>query len=83
MSTVLPSLSRPQIVVDNPQPGSNTSATSTQRPPLNELKKPPYQAAVQVKFLHLQAEVESLLQHLQNQKQQRLAATSCQQQNWE
>ncbi|MBV8882896.1 MAG: hypothetical protein JO235_02690 [Chroococcidiopsidaceae cyanobacterium CP_BM_RX_35] len=34
-----------------------------------------YQVAQQVKFLHLQAEVESLLQQLQIMKQQRLAAT--------
>lgn len=36
---------------------------------------PVYQVAQQVKFLHLQAEVESLLQQLQIMKQQRLAAT--------
>lgn len=34
-----------------------------------------YQVAQQVKFLHLQAEVESLLKQLQIMKQQRLAAT--------
>ncbi|MBV9389525.1 MAG: hypothetical protein JOZ78_24145 [Chroococcidiopsidaceae cyanobacterium CP_BM_ER_R8_30] len=35
-----------------------------------------YQVTQQVKFLHLQAEVESLLQQLQIMKQQRLAAAS-------
>jgi hypothetical protein len=44
---------------------------------LNESKKFPYKAAVQVKFLHLQAEVESLLHQLQMLKQQRLATVSC------
>lgn len=69
-------MSRPQLLVSNPQPVNNVSATLTQRPRLNESKESPYQAAVQVKFLHLQAEVESLLQQLQTLKQQRLAATS-------
>ncbi len=36
-----------------------------------------YQATLQVKFLHLQAEVESLLQELKFMKQQRLAAANC------
>lgn len=36
---------------------------------------PVYQVDQQVKLLHLQAEVESLLQQLQIMKQQRLAAT--------
>ncbi|HEY9834363.1 MAG TPA: hypothetical protein V6D26_27685 [Stenomitos sp.] len=35
------------------------------------LMKSLYQADQQVKYLHLQAEVESLLQHLQILKQQR------------
>jgi hypothetical protein len=41
---------------------------------LNESKKFPYQAAQQVKFLHLEAEVESLLQQLQTLKQERIAS---------
>ncbi len=36
-------------------------------------KKIPFQADQQAKFLHLQAEAESLLQHLQALKQQRQA----------
>jgi hypothetical protein len=39
-----------------------------------ELMKSLYQADQQVKYLHLQAEVESLLQQLQILKQQRLAS---------
>jgi len=39
-------------------------------------KKSLYQVAQQIKFLHLQAEVESLLQQLQFLKQQRIAAAS-------
>lgn len=57
------------------QPVSNVSAT-TQGPRLNESKKFPYQVDHQVKFLHLQAEVELLLQQLQSLKQQRLATAS-------
>ncbi|MBW4665132.1 MAG: hypothetical protein KME01_13175 [Chroococcus sp. CMT-3BRIN-NPC107] len=36
----------------------------------------PYQVAVQVKYLHLEAEIESLLYQLQNLNKQRLATTS-------
>jgi hypothetical protein len=39
-----------------------------------ELMKSTYQTDQQVKYLHLQAEVESLLQQLQILKQQRLAS---------
>ncbi len=41
---------------------------------LMELMKSLYQADQQVKYLHLQAEVESLLQQLQILKQQRLTS---------
>jgi hypothetical protein len=68
-STVYPS----QTLVGNAQPVSDISPT-TQHPHLHESKKVPYQAAQQVKFLHLEAEVESLLQQLQTLKQQRIAA---------
>lgn len=68
-STVYPS----QTLVGNAQPVSNISPT-TQHPHLYESKKVPYQVAQQVKFLHLEAEVESLLQQLQTLKQQRIAA---------
>ena len=76
MSTWSSSLSGSQLEVRNPQPVSNVSATSTERPRLNESKRSPYEIAQQVKFLHLEAEVESLLQQLQYLKQQRIAATS-------
>ena len=73
MSTSPSSLSRSQLLVANPQPVSNFSATSTfQRPRLNESKKSPYNVAHQVTFLYLQAEVELLLQQLQILKQQRI-----------
>lgn len=42
--------------------------------PIVEPMKSPYRADQQVKYLHLQAEVESLLQHLQILKKQRLAS---------
>lgn len=51
-----------------------TSSSSLSRPQVKELKQPPYQAAQQVKFLHLEAEVESLLQQLRTLKQQRIAS---------
>lgn len=76
MLTCSSSLSPSQRLVANSQPVSNVSATSTQRPSLNESKKFPYEAAQQVKFLYLEAEVESLLQQLQTLKQQRVADTS-------
>ena len=41
----------------------------------------PYQVAVQVKYLHLEAEVESLLYQLQNLNKQRLATTSTETKN--
>lgn len=68
-STVYPS----QTLVGNAQPVNNISPT-TQHPHLHESTKVPYQVAQQVKFLHLEAEVESLLQQLQTLKQQRIAA---------
>ena len=68
-STVSPS----ETLAANSQAVSNVSPT-TQPPHLNESKKFPYQAAQQVKFLHLEAEVESLLQQLQTLKQERIAS---------
>lgn len=64
----------PVLVSDRPLV-SEVSAT-TNRQGANELKKPPYQVDQQVKFLHLEAEVDSLLQQLQRLKQQRQATTS-------
>ncbi|HEY9666502.1 MAG TPA: hypothetical protein V6C91_06830 [Coleofasciculaceae cyanobacterium] len=63
-------------------PVSNSQPTSTQRtaviekPDLTVAKKMVYQADQQVKYLHLQAEVDSLLQQLQLLKQQRLASSA-------
>jgi hypothetical protein len=62
MSTLSSTLTRPQNVA-NSHPGSNVS-------PL--LTKAVYQTDQQVKFLHLQVEVEILLQQLQSLKKQRL-----------
>lgn len=76
MLTCSSSLSPSQRLVANSQPVSNVSATSTQRPSLNQSKKFPYEAAQQVKFLYLEAEIESLLQQLQTLKQQRVADPS-------
>ena len=45
----------------------------------SNLKNPqpiPYQVAVQVKYLHLEAEIESLLYQLQSLNKQRLATSS-------
>ena len=76
MLTCSSSLSPSQRLVANSATVSNVSATLTQRPSLNESKKFPYEAAQQVKFLYLEAEVESLLQQLQTLKQQRVADNS-------
>lgn len=64
------SLSPSQVVSNQPM------SASMQRPSLHE-SKVPYQAAQKVKFLHLEAEIESLLQQLQTLKQQRIADSSC------
>lgn len=53
-------------------PSQTNVSPTTEYPRLNESKKFSYQAAQQVKFLHLEAEVESLLQQLQTLKQQRV-----------
>lgn len=63
-------MSSSQLLAENPQLVSKVSAQT------NEPQKPPYQVDQQVKFMHLEAEVESLLQQLQSLKQQRLATTS-------
>jgi len=47
---------------------------TTHSMPMLQSTKTLYQVAQQVKFLHLQAEVESLLHQLQFMKQQRLTA---------
>jgi len=75
MSMFSDSPPRSQLLVVNPQPLDNHSTASTQRPRSHDARWP-YQVAQQVKFLHLQAEVECLLQQLKTLKQQRLAADS-------
>lgn len=69
MSTRSSTLSRPE----SPANASGTKPLSTHS---LEAIKCPYQADQQVKFLHLQAEVDSLLLKLQALKQQRLAETA-------
>lgn len=76
MSTLSSSLSRSQTLVDNPQPMSNVETTSSSSSRWNESKKPLYQVDQQVKFLLLDAEVESLLQQMQIIDQQRLATAT-------
>ncbi|MEM7553445.1 MAG: hypothetical protein AAF378_04980 [Cyanobacteria bacterium P01_A01_bin.84] len=54
----------------------STSSISSPKPQNLEtvnLRKPPYQVDQQVKFMHLEAEVDFLLQELQHIKMQRLA----------
>jgi hypothetical protein len=60
--------------VSDSQSLSKSSATDTSNPRLMELMKSIYQADQQVKYLHLQAEVESLLQQLQILQKQRLTS---------
>jgi hypothetical protein len=68
------SMSRSQVLVGDRQIGSESVKTNSSRS--DQSKKSPYQVDQQVKFLHLEAEVEYLLQQLQNLKQQRQATTS-------
>lgn len=74
MSNNTSTLSRPQIAAGNPEIAS-PSLASTSFARKTESVKCPYKADQQVKFLHLQAEVESLLLELQTIKQQR--SSSC------
>lgn len=73
MLTLSSSLSRSDLV-NNSQLMSDAATPSGSR--WDESKKSPYQIDQQVKFLHLEAEVESLLQQLQTMKQQRLSTVS-------
>ncbi|MEW5858685.1 MAG: hypothetical protein AB1861_15070 [Cyanobacteriota bacterium] len=74
MSTRSSTLTRPQDSVGDSEPLSNLSTATTGNKHLKPVTKAVYQADQQVKFLHLQAEVEILLQQLQTIKQQRLAS---------
>lgn len=62
-------IQRPAIAV---QEASNISEVLTNQVRMMEKMKSVYQADQQLKLLNLQAEVETLLQQLQNLKQQRL-----------
>ncbi|WP_445637710.1 PH domain-containing protein [Nostoc sp. DSM 114161] len=55
---------------------SSVSDRESQASLVTKLTKAYYQDDQQAKFMNLQAEVESLLQQLENLKQQRLAASS-------
>ena len=57
------------------------SVASTNRTQLIESMKRMYQADQQVKYLHLQAEVETLLLQLQALKQQRLTGAGVKEDN--
>lgn len=61
-------IQRPAIAV---QEASNISEVLTNQVRMMEKMKSVYQADQQLKLLNLQAEVETLLQQLQNLKQQR------------
>ncbi|HEY9637042.1 MAG TPA: hypothetical protein V6D14_26820 [Coleofasciculaceae cyanobacterium] len=78
---------RSSSLIDSPRPirGSQSaiarSTFITDDPRLMKLMKSIYQADQQVKYLHLQAEVESLLQRLQTLKRQRLDSIEYQSDN--
>lgn len=65
------SLSSREYTVGNCQLVNEVSASSTHSIRAIKSLKSLYQVAQQVKFLHLQAEVDLLLQHLQMLKKQR------------
>ncbi len=76
MSTRLSSvLDSPRPTGDS-QPARKRSTAVSGDSRLMELMKSLYQADQQVKYLHLQAEVESLLQQQRILKQQRLASVT-------
>ncbi|MCC5640394.1 hypothetical protein LC593_32095 [Nostoc sp. CHAB 5844] len=54
---------------------TSVSERKSQATLVSDLNKSYYQADQQAKFKNLQAEVDSLLQQLQNLKEQRLAVT--------
>ncbi|HEY9742511.1 MAG TPA: hypothetical protein V6C90_18665 [Coleofasciculaceae cyanobacterium] len=74
MSTRSSSLVYSLSPVGDSQSVRNRSTVVADNPRLMKLMKSTYQTDQQVKYLHLQAEVESLLQHLQILKQQRQAS---------
>lgn len=75
MSNPSATISRSQTTGINSQMVT-TQAFSTTSVPSKEAMNSIYQADQQVKFLHLQAEVETLLLELQTLKQHRLSAST-------
>ncbi|MEG4497097.1 MULTISPECIES: hypothetical protein [unclassified Microcoleus] len=73
MSNNSSTLSRPQVTASNPEMASSSTLSTTFARKVDSVKCP-YQADQQVKFLHLQAEIESLLLEVQSLKQQRSIA---------
>ncbi|MCW6052551.1 hypothetical protein K4039_21365 [Lyngbya sp. CCAP 1446/10] len=73
MSNNSSTLSRPQITASNPEMASSSTRSTCLTREL-DLVKCPYQADQQVKFLHLQAEIDSLLLQVQTLKRQRSIA---------
>ena len=73
MSTHSSTLSRPENLDVAVKPASRPADSSASRS-LQGLIKSPYSVDQQVKFLHLQAEVDTLLLQLQTIKQQRSIA---------
>jgi hypothetical protein len=73
---------RSSSLIDSPRPSGeyqsvrNPMAAVSTESRLLELMKSLYQTDQQVKYLHLQAEVESLLQQLKILKQQRLTSVT-------
>jgi hypothetical protein len=72
MSTRSSSLIDLPSPIGNAQTARNRSTVVADDPRLMKLMKSLYQADQQVKYLHLQAEVESLLHQLQILKRQRM-----------
>lgn len=73
MSNNSSTLSRPQVTASNPEMASSSILSTTFARKVNSVKCP-YKADQQVKFLHLQAEIDSLLLQVQSLKQQRSVA---------
>ena len=75
MSNNSSTLSRPQITASNPEMASSSNLAIGFTRKIESMKSP-YQADHQVKFLHLQAEIDSLLLQVQTVKQRRSIAYS-------
>lgn len=75
MSNNTSTLSRPQITASNPEMASSSNLAIGFTRKIESVKSP-YQADHQVKFLHLQAEIDSLLLQVQTVKQRRSIAYS-------